>query len=339
MKLAARDIASFLESPNRVCGALVYGPDLGLVRQRVNQIAAKILRDPNDPFNRMELTGTQIAEDPARLYDELSAMSFTGDTRLLLVRDAEESFAKALEPALDALTKQTYLLIAAGDLAARSALRALAEKHPQLAALPCYKDEGVGLESLIRETFTGYGIRAQPEVIKYLAASLGGDRMIIMSELEKISLYLGDSEEILTLETVMLLTGDMSDRGLDEMIQAVASGNIDVACRLLDKLFLEGVNAVPMVRALQRYFQRLQEIHQLAAERGGSFESVVDSLRPPVFFRLKPVLSAHAKRWGMAQISRAQTRLLDLEIEMKRHHDQQPPRFGQAMIGLARLAG
>lgn len=337
MKLGAREIGGFLDAPKKAQGALIYGPDLGLVRQRVQQVTQKILTNPDDPFGRIELTAEQVDADPARLYDELAAFSFTGEPRLLILRDAADGLTRLIEPALEALTDTTYFLIFAGDLPGKSSLRALIEKHPSMAAVPCYRDEGAGLDQLIRDTFMGYGLRAQPEVVRYLSSSLGGDRMIVLNEIEKISLYLGDEEEVIDLETVMTLVGDNSDRGQDDLNHAVASGNVELLCRVLDRMLLEGVNGVAMVRGLQYYFQKLQDIHVQREQKGGSIDQVIEGLRPPVFFKLKPVLSAHAKRWGMDHIARALERILTLEIEMKRYHDQQPARLGQALIGLARL--
>lgn len=337
MKAGTREIAGFLDTPNRVQGMLLYGPDLGLVRQRVQQITAKILKNPDDPFGRIELSAEQVDADPARLHDELSAFSFTGEPRLLILRDAADALTKHIEPALEALSATTYLLIFAGDLPGKSSLRALIEKHPAMVAIPCYRDEGAGLDSLIRDTFTGYGLRAQPEVVRYLSQSLGGDRMIVLNEIEKISLYLGDEQETIDIDTVMRLVADNSDRGQDDLNQAVAGGNVEQLCRVLDRLLLEGVNGVAMVRGLQYYFLKLQDIHMQRETKGGSIDQIIDGLRPPVFFKLKPILSAHAKRWSMDHIGRALERILALEIEMKRFHDQQPARLGQALIGLARL--
>ena len=77
----------------------------------------------------------------------------------------------------------------------------------------------------------------------------------------------------------------------------------------------------------------------LQVERGGSIEQAIEGLRPPVFFKLKPVLAQHARRWGQPQLARALERLFALEIEVKRYHDQNEARLGQAVIGLMRIAG
>lgn len=339
MKLIAKEIPRFMQAPGRVMGTLLYGPDLGLIRQRMQQIIAAILTDPKDAFGRIELSAAQIEEDPARLYDELSAYSFTGQRRIVIVRDADDGISKALSPALAALTQTTYLLIVAGDLPGKSSLRALMEKHEHIAALPCYKDEGAGLDSLIRDTFSGYGLKANAEVVRYLTQSLGGDRMIILNEIEKISLYLGEEDTDISLEIVSTLVADNAERSQDDLNHAVASGSIETMCKVLDRLFLEGVNGVAMVLGLQRYFLRLQEIHSLMQSRGGSIEQTIDSLRPPVFWKNKALLGAHVKRWDSARIAKALERIMALEIEMKRYHEQQPPRLGQALIGLCRAVG
>ena len=56
MKLSARDIQGFLERPFRTQAVLIYGPDRGLIRQRMDVIASQVVADVNDPFNKADIT-------------------------------------------------------------------------------------------------------------------------------------------------------------------------------------------------------------------------------------------------------------------------------------------
>ena len=51
-------IELFLSRPDAgVRAALIYGRDMGVVRDRGHQLAGKIAKDPNDPFDVAQLTG------------------------------------------------------------------------------------------------------------------------------------------------------------------------------------------------------------------------------------------------------------------------------------------
>ncbi|MCD8497536.1 MAG: hypothetical protein LRZ85_05310 [Alphaproteobacteria bacterium] len=81
MKLAFRDIEPFVKKPDPAARVvLVYGPDSGLMKERAALIGKSVVADLNDPFNVAVLNADDLAEDPARLSDEASAMSMMGAT-------------------------------------------------------------------------------------------------------------------------------------------------------------------------------------------------------------------------------------------------------------------
>lgn len=336
MKLAARDIDGFLKTPANVGGVLIYGPDRGLVRQRMDIIASQILKDLDDPFNRVDLTHEQVSEDSACLLDELAAMSFTGDRRLIVVREASDKISGTIEEGVELLNNQNYLIVWADELGPRSSLRKLAESNAQLAALPCYKDEGMGLNKLIANTLRGYGFRIDEGVVSYLASQLNGDRMIILSELEKISLYFNGMEHI-DLSELQTIVSEGGERSFDDICRAVANGQVEALCRTLDRLFLEGVHAVAIVRSVHRYFSRLQEIHTLKA-KGQTTEQAVKALRPPVFFKHQSTLVRHADRWSLRKIEHVLHLMLEAEKESKLGGDQSQLLCNYYLMRVARAA-
>jgi DNA polymerase-3 subunit delta len=62
------DIERFLKAPDAaVRAALIYGPDLGVVRERAQALAAAATERPDDPFDVALLTETDLDDDGARL--------------------------------------------------------------------------------------------------------------------------------------------------------------------------------------------------------------------------------------------------------------------------------
>lgn len=338
MKLAVRDIKPFLENPQKQSGGvLIYGPDHGQVRQRVDEVACKILTDLNDPFNRVDLDASQLLDDPAKLNDELSAMSFTGGVRLILVRDATDKLTDVVESALEALSPQCYLVVYADDLSAKSSLRALFEKEPKLASLPCYKDEGAGLQQFIRDTLRGYGLRCHEEVIAYLCDQLNGDRVQIINELDKLSLFLGEDAESVSLDEVMEVIGESNERTMDDVCEALAGGQIEKLCRALDRLEQENVASIAIVRSAHRYFARLMNIHEIMS-RGANADMAMKQVYPPVFFKQVPIMKRHLERWRASDIPALLHRLHELETKLKRTSDIQQTLFSHELMLVAARA-
>lgn len=339
MKLASRDIDTFCRSPGKAAAVLVYGTDAGQVRQRVAQLTDAWLGAKADAMAICELASDQVKEDGARLTDELAAMSLMAPRRVILLREAEDAHLASITEAVAHRASGNFLVMYVTEsLPATSKLRVWAERAAEAAALPCYKDEGAGLEQFIRDTLRGYGLRAGNDVTRLLAQLLSGDRQIILNELEKLSLYVGDEVEEISIEDVLASVGENNDQGFDALSSAVAGGDVVALCRLSDRLLLEGQPGLLMVRSLMRYFARLETLALKRAE-GMSVDAAIEGLRPPVFFKAKPQLKAHAQRWNAEACATALAKLQMLELDSKRHSDQSLTRMAQGMMDIAQLVG
>jgi DNA polymerase-3 subunit delta len=314
MKIVPKQARDFLRQPDRpYAGVLIYGPDAGQVRERANAIAAFILSGENDPFARVELTDDQLKKDPALLADEVSAMSLMGGRRAIVVRDAGDRVVKAVESALEGPAGNNYLIVCAAELNPRSALRQLFEAHPKLAALACYKDEAMDIQAVVRQKLEG--VNVSRDAMAHLTQHLGNDRAVTTSELDKILLFLGD-EKTLTLEMAEALVAHNRDIALDQLCMDMAGGNAPAVASQLAQAFREGVQPIALLRASQRYFQRLYSVKEAVAA-GTPLEQAVSSLRPPLFFRAVQPFTRHAQGWSLERVVRALEVLRKAEASVK----------------------
>ncbi len=340
MKLTYRQIETFVRQPDSQARViLVYGPDAGLVKERSATIGRTIAADLNDPFNAVTLTGGGLDADPARLADEASAMSMLGGSRLIRIEDAGDGLTPLLKEYLLKPSAHNLVVIEAGALAAKSPLRALCEKSPAAAALPCYVDEGRDLAGIIRETMqqAGYGI--EPDALTWLAQNIAGDRQRVRGELEKILLYMGPivGHGRVTLKDATACCGEAGALGLDDLAQAVASRQPETALRCYSQLMQEGVAAVAVLRALQSYFRRLH-LTQSRVEAGMTAEEAMKRLSPPVFFKQEESFKGQLRQWGMEQIESVLQRLSGLEAQTKQTGTPVETLCGQALLSLSRRA-
>lgn len=338
MKLATKEIDGFLKYPQKFAGALIYGLDEGQVRGRVRELTAAWMGPDADAINRIEFSADQIEADPARLCDELASFSLLAGKRVLCIRDADDALVPLLDNALATRARDNFIILYANDsLSAGSKLRAFCERSSELAVVPCYKDEGAGLAQLVRDTLRAYGLRVGNDVVHYLTQQLQGDRQVVLNELEKISLYIGDDADEVTMETAVFLTADSRETSLDELSHAVAAGQAATICTLTDTLINEGVQPVVAVRSLMRYMHRLETVAQ-ARYQGANLDSAIEQLRPPIFFKHKAQFRSHATRWSLGRVHDALTMLHTLELTTKREGRLARPLLAQGLLDVADLA-
>jgi DNA polymerase-3 subunit delta len=316
MKLDARSIAGFLKKPDTAARAiLVYGADAGLVRERVEMLMRTVVEDLSDPFRVADLSGDTVADDPARLADEAAAMAMTGGRRVVRVRDAGNDTVVAFQNFIEHPMGDALVIAESGELDGRSALRKLFVKAENAAALPCYRDELKDLPGIIRETLGRSQVKIDDDALAWLAARLGADRALTRGEIDKLALYVG-SGRIATLEDAQALVGDSADVGLDDLARACAGGDVPALERARARLDGEGVVAIAQLRAVQRHFTRLHVCAGLIAA-GSDEKSAMMRLRPPVFWKEETAFRAQLKRWPIARLGTALTRLLDAELRCK----------------------
>ena len=339
MNIKGAEAERFLaDPPAKVAAALLYGPDAGLVEERGRALVRLIAGALDDPFRVATLSRRDVETDPARLADELAALALTGGRRVVRLRETADGAADGIAEALAAAGGGGFLVVEAGELPARSALRKLFESRDDLAAIGCYRDDEASLANVIRATLAESGLGIEDHALAFLTRNLGGDRQVTRRELEKLALYRGGAEAgggaAITLDDAERCVGDSADITQEDLAFAVAGGDPAAAERAFGRALAEGVAAITLLRAVARHFQRL---HQVAAAReaGRPLSEAVGRLRPPVFWKRRGAFEAQAGRWSTARLRDALADLTELEIDCKSSGAMPELLSGRALLRLA----
>ena len=310
-------VEAFIARPDpKALAVLLYGPDQGLVGERTDRLALAVISDLRDPFRAVELSPATLKRGAAPLRDEAAAIAFGGGRRIVRVREAGDALAAVFKDFLADPAGDALVLVEAGDLGRQSSLRRVFESATNAAALPCYRDEGRGLEQVIRAQLQDAGLRIEADALAWLAGVLGGDRGVTRRELEKLILYMADAETgTVSLADAQAIVGDSAAAAVDEVLQAAAEGNVAALDRALSRAAGE-TTPVGLLRAAQRHFSRL---HLAASEieGGASVDAVIKGVRPPLFFRATDSFKAALRLWTPSRLERVLERLLEAELAAK----------------------
>ena len=336
MKLPTARISSFLSKPDpTVRVILVYGPDAGLVRERVMSLAKLTVPDLNDPFRVASVPANSLSDDPARLHDEMASMSLGGGRRLIRLQSPNESAAGVIGKLLEDLPDaDSLLLIEAGDLDKRSKLRAVCEgESPYACGIPCYVEDNAARQRTITDILNSENIRTTRDVIAALADILPPDRLAMRSELEKFAIYVGKNNDA-TIADVHATVQDAGAAELDDLVFAIGAGEAKRAAQLIDRLFAEQTAPVAILRAAQRHFVRLQWA-RAQMDNGLNATDAVKRLQPPVFWKFEGAMASQLRRWNRNRAEQALRRLYDAEAAVKRTGTPDTALCAQVLLGLA----
>src|SRR5260370_6080133 len=91
------DVDSFVARPDPVRPVvLVFGPDAGLVSERVNTLIKASVDDVNDPFALARLEAEDLAAEPTRLVEEAQTIPLFRGRRAGWVKAGSRNIAPAV---------------------------------------------------------------------------------------------------------------------------------------------------------------------------------------------------------------------------------------------------
>jgi DNA polymerase-3 subunit delta len=343
MTVESKNTDSFVKKPPaEALAILVYGPDEGLIRERLDTLTKGVVADIHDPFNVAEFSAAVLEENPARLMDEARSISMLGGRRVVRVHGAVDGIKKTVEGLLAALRAgDNLVLLEAGELGKNSELRKLFEKAENAAALPCYVDDAGKISIVIGDALRTAGYRFSSEAITYMAANVTGDRAVARSEVEKLITYMGPADnknerKNITLDDVIACVGNSADLSLDDLARHVASGQFAAADRILDYVLLEGLPAVTVLRTLQNHFLRLH-ITKARIQKGDDTEGAMKKLKPEVFWKVKDAFKSQLNGWSLGQMEQALALLAGVEAKCKQTANDPHTLCSRAILSLSQL--
>ena len=316
--IKASDVDRFIAKPDPArLIVLVFGPDAGLVRERVDALVRASVDNPDDPFSLARIEGDELASNPTRLAEEAHTIPLFGGRRAVLVRAGTRNIASAVETVIGSPSSECRVIIEAGNLSKSAPLRSLCEKAKVAAALPCYADNEHALSQLIDEEMRHTHLVISTDARATLLALLGSDRLASRNEIRKLTLYAQGRKNI-EIADVIAVVADASQLALDGVIDAVFAGKTGEADVEFGKARSSGSTPAAIISAAIRQVTNLHKM-KLALEDGDSLESVMRRVAPPIHFSRERAVGDALRAWTPSRLLRAMQQLAEALLEMRRN--------------------
>jgi DNA polymerase-3 subunit delta len=316
VKANANEIARALDAANGpVRFFLLYGPD----EAGSAALARRLERAMGQEAERIDLDGSTLKADPARLADEAASISLFGERRWIRIQPAGDEIAAAVASLLEADVAGNPVVALAGALKPSSPLVKLALDHKLALAHPSYvpdaRDAAQIAETLAREA----GLRLPRDLGRTLAISCSNDRSIMAQEIEKLALYLDaapDRPAEATAEALEAIGAANPDGELSKLVDAIMGGQPGRVGAEIARLGQSGIAGIPVLRAL---FRRLILLAALRRDIDGGMSpaAAVEARGKAIFFKEKPAITDQASRWPADRLAALADKLLSAERVLK----------------------
>ena len=307
MKLTGTEANRYLArpDPNRA-GLLIFGADaMRVALKRQEAILAMIGAAGATELRLTRMSGADLRKDAALLLDAIKSIGFFPGPRVAFLEDATDGLTETIGFALkDWRSGDAQIVVTAGGLTGKSALKTLFEKHTNAVCVGLYDEPPsrddieaalakAGLTRLDREPMADLTALAR-------ALDPGDFRQL----LEKIALYKYRDPTPLTQIEIAALAPATIEADVDDLINATAEGRAVEIGPLMQRLGGQGTLPVTLCIGALRHFKTL---HRTASDPGSA----------PGFGPHRAQMARQANHWGVRSLEQALSLLVETDLSLR----------------------
>jgi DNA polymerase-3 subunit delta len=290
---------------------VLHGKDIHLRAQARKRIVSRILGDADPQLCLAEFDASAELPD---VLDELRTLPFLAPHRLVIITDAEafiSSHRQALEKYFDSPSATGTLILMVSTWNSNTKLAKKLQIVGELVA--CAPPEGRELIDWIRAAAAERGKKIDGPAASMLADSIGADLASLASELEKVSLYVGDSPAITAEDITAIVTAKYTPAAF-AMANAITLGDVKTALRTLAAALRTRGAEFQVLGQLAWHIRRALAVQQ-RVEAG---ENPTSAMRAAKVFYNQAEFQTMLQRRSLKKLQADMRKLITADLGMKR---------------------
>lgn len=312
MKASRGQIEKALDAPPAdIRFFLLYGPD----EAGSAALGKRLERAMGAEAERVDLDGSTLKDDPARLSDEAASFSMFGDKRWVRINGMGEESLPAVTALLEAQAAGNPVIATAGALKATSKLLKLLLDSPKAMAFASYQPDAREAEQIAVAIAREGGLRLSSDLARRIVDLTNGDRALMGGEIEKLILYLDAAPDRpceATAEALDALSADNPESDAAPLVNAVLGGDLRAMHRELGRLAESGTAMAAVLRPLLTRAMLLANIRS-SFDESGRIDAAVEAAGKQVFWKEKGMVSRQVRLWDAHGVARVIQRLSQAE--------------------------
>ena len=286
---------------------LFYGENQGLKEE-----FKKNIKEANKNNEKLNLLQDEIIKNENLLINEISNKSLFNNKKIIFIDQVNEKILNIIEEMAEDVSDEK-IVIFAGNLDKKSKLRSYFEKSKSCGIVACYQDNEITIKKIITNKLSDYqGLSTQ--VINFIIQNTGLNRSKVNNEIEKIkNCFL---EKKINLEKIDLLLNIKTNDDFNKLKDEALKGNKIKTNKLLADTVFEPESNIYYLNSINQRINKLYEIEKMK-QNNSNTETLVSSLKPPIFWKDKPVLIEQTNKWNENKIKKALEKTYTVELQIK----------------------
>ncbi len=288
---------------------LIYGENIGL-----KETLKKKIIGLSKKAEIINLYQEDVNKNKNIILNEVKNISLFSEEKLIVVNQTNEKILTELDDILNC--KETVRIILIADmLDKRSKLRAIFEKENNFAVIPCYSDNEITLKKLINNELKEFK-NLNSNLINMILNYSNLNRKTILNNLDKIKSFY--AQKAISEESLEELLNSDRNELFENIRDASLFGDKDKLNNLLSNFSFSSDDAYLYLNMINFRLIKLLEIHK-ANEGYNDLNLTLTKMKPPIFWKDKPVFLKLLKKWHKQRIIEALNYLGKTEEKLKKN--------------------
>ena len=289
-----------------VKSVLFYGENIGL-----KKYFKKLIKINNKKSKIINLLQEEVLANENLLFNELDNLSLFDEKKIIFIENSNDKIFKIAENYLNGnLNYQLYFFSEILDK--RSKLRDYFEKSKIYGSVPCYADNSITIQRIIQEELKGF-LGVSSSNLNIILESCNNDRTKVYNEIEKIKSFFQDKK--INSESLIQLVNSPKTDDFNELKDAAIKGNKPVTNKLLNTTIIDQDKSAYYLSLINHRLLRLIDI--LKNKREKNIESIINNIKPPIFWKDKQNIIDQSKVWNIEKIQIILKKSYDFETIIK----------------------
>ena len=295
---------------------LLYGENDGLKKDILESIKIIVIQKEKDT-EIISLSESDALDNGEKFYNILFSGSLFSKKKIVIIKDTKGKIVNLIEEIKDKNIENITIIIFSNMLDKKSALRNFFEKNSYTLTIPCYPDTEKDLEIIANNNFKKNNIIISRESINLLVEKSNYDRNNLRNEIEKIVSFCINKKkiDIDEIKSIINFSGEFKS---DTLINECLCGNVRQYKKILSELYLTTINQIFLFRILSKKIQRLLIIKE-SEPSGKGIESIMGSLKPPIFWKEKTIVKKQLSIWNLKSLKSIVYEMNSIELLCKKN--------------------
>tara|TARA_A100001011_G_scaffold398885_1_gene504982 strand:+ start:1586 stop:2590 length:1005 start_codon:yes stop_codon:yes gene_type:complete len=290
--------------------SLIYGENIGLKDDIKNEI--KIFFKDSEYFN---FNQDEIIKNPSLLSEQINNTSLFSKKKIIFVNEVSDKIKVHIEEFVQNPNTDIKIFLIAQTLEKKSLIRKIFEKEKDLGIIACYQDNERTLSEYISKKLTGYTGLTQ-QIINHIIKNSGLDRKTILNEVNKIKSLFSDKK--IQIYRLPELLNNNNNLDFDDVRDTCFNGEKEKLNINLGNVSLQNENSYFYLSVL---INRVEKLISLGTElkKDKNIENAFNRIRPPVFWKDKPIFLKQIKIWNEEKLNDAKKMIFETELKVKKN--------------------